>query len=373
MKKLKIKRKGTSKPELPTGGYSFVIGNGSSRKDLQLKPLMDYGIFFACNWFFKEEWVPHVLVASDEPMTKTILKMYPNFPRANWFYTWFPKPGSGAKKATTPEKFAAGPMSVHIAAEKYQSKKIFMIGMDFFGFGSNNKDQNGQLNNLYAGKKHYRKDEEGPAPTYRNWQRRFQWILQNLPDVELWHVNPFEGRSPERLIGAPNWHQCSFENLMDHLENDAELIDIKTIGDEDVKLFEEENPDNVRASYERQMAGQENVVMKDPLSPQDLLNLRMDVQQHFMKPENRASAQDGGVLKIDGHDIHIQPLLVREGNILRLANQKEFEFSMKQEMMQRYGAKIEGSMPSGSNGREIKPDENFDFNDLPPPPPPPPV
>ena len=85
MRKLKIKKSPGSKPNLPKGEYGFVIGNGTSRKDLNIKQLMDYGLFFACNWFFREEFRPHVLVASDEPMSRSILKNY----QANFLTHYF--------------------------------------------------------------------------------------------------------------------------------------------------------------------------------------------------------------------------------------------------------------------------------------------
>ena len=104
MRKLKIKKPAGQKPKLPKGQYGFVIGNGTSRKDMDIKMLSEYGIIFACNWFFKKEFRPHVLIASDEPITKTILKVHETYSRRNWFYTWFPKPGTGAKKIPTPRK-----------------------------------------------------------------------------------------------------------------------------------------------------------------------------------------------------------------------------------------------------------------------------
>tara|TARA_A100001035_G_scaffold124155_2_gene97645 strand:+ start:1874 stop:3112 length:1239 start_codon:yes stop_codon:yes gene_type:complete len=289
MQKLK-KLKGTGKKTLPTGGYAWIIGNGVTRKDKDVRLLKDYGILYACNWFYREEFAPHVLVASDEPMTRTILKTTPNWPRGNWFYTWFPKPGSGAKKIPTPEKFAAGPSACYIAAKVHEHKKIFLIGNDFFGKGStfdvNNPDNNGIMNNLYEGKKHYAKVKEGQlngAPTFRNWQRRYQWIIKQFPDTEFYHVEPFEGKSPPRLIGFDNFHQITWDNLMDHIQNDAELIDIKVITEEDKALAYGDNPDDIKAAIERQMAGQENVIYPDLMSPQDVLNLRVQAAKEQAK------------------------------------------------------------------------------------------
>lgn len=284
MRKIKIKKPPGQKPQLPLGGYGFVIGNGTSRKGLDIKQLADWGKIYACNWFFQKEFRPHVLVASDEPMTKTIFKRFERYSRINWFYTWFSKPGSGAKKIPSPEKFAAGPSATYIAAHTHKCEKIFLIGNDFFGLDSpvdvNVPDNNGIMNNLYEGEKHYAKrheddDVKNGAPTFRNWQRRFQWIIKQFPDTEFYHVNPFLDKSPPRLVGFDNWHQITFDNLIDHLENDADLKDIKQITDEDKQLAYGKNPDDERASLERQISGQENIIFPDLLDPKQVIEIRI--------------------------------------------------------------------------------------------------
>ena len=342
MRKLKIKKSPGQKPKLPKGEYGFVVGNGTSRKGLNVEQLMDYGLLYACNWFFKEEFRPHLLIASDEPMTKTIIKTYSNYPKNNWFYTWFPKPGSGAKKAPSPEKFAAGPMATHLAAHHFESPKVFLIGMDFFGFGSKNKMENGLMNNLYEGMKHYAKkpekeNEKNGAPTYRNWQRRYEWILNNYPNTEFYHVNPFEGNSPERLRGFSNFHQITYDNLLDHLKNDAELVDILKKTDEDQKIIQTQNEDNIRACIERQIAGQENALYPDLLSPQDVLNIRVEVNKEYDKLLKKQKSIEGVELglEIAGFQITVPPCFIKEGNIARIATVKEIERIFNEEHSKR--------------------------------------
>ena len=295
MRKIKIKKPAGQKPLLPKGQYGFVIGNGTSRQDFDLKPLMDYGIFIACNWFYKNEFRPHVTVCSDAPITKSVWEENKNFGRRNHFYTWFPKPGSGMKKIPTPEKFAAGPSAAAVAVKNFKCPKVFLIGMDFFGFGSSGRHKNGSINNLYAGKKHYVAKDSG-APTYRNWQRRFHWLLIENPWVEFYHVNPFDGKSPERLRGLPNFHQITWENLMDHLENDAELVDTLEKTQDDYEIAYSINPDDARAVIERQLAGQENVIFKDLIHPDDLLDIRKGVRDQWLSGNRFPVSELGGFL-----------------------------------------------------------------------------
>lgn len=316
MKKLKIKKSPGKKPELPKGKYSFIIGNGTSRKNLDVKDLMDYGLLFGCNWFFKKEFRPHVLVSSDEPLTNSIYKLHKDYPMRNWFYSWYPKPGTGAKKCTTPEKFAAGIMATHVACDMYESPKVFLVGMDFFGFNSESPEKNGEINNLYLNEKHYAKKDEGEhvtAPTYRNWERRLQWIMKKFPDTQFYHVNPFDGKSPERLVGAPNFHQITWENLMSHIKNDTELLDIKSTSSEDIDLFYAENPNDMRAAIERQISGQDNVIMEDPLNPEDILKIRLQAAK-----EQRKNPGSMLTIKIGEHECLIPNTLVKDqaGNVM---------------------------------------------------------
>ena len=380
MRKLKIKKSPGSKPNLPRGEYSFIIGNGTSRKNLKIEQLMSYGLLFACNWFFREDFRPHVLVASDEPMSRSILKKYEAYSRNNWFYTWYPKPGSGAKKAKTPEKFAAGPMATHLAAYTFESPKVFLIGMDFFGFGSIDKEQNGLMNNLYEGMKHYAKvpeeeNQKNGAPTYRNWQRRYQWILKRFPNTQFYHVNPFEGKSPERLRGFDNFHQITFDNLIDHLKKDVELVDILEKTDEDKKLAQEINPDDIRACLERQIAGQENCIYPDLLNPQDVLNIRVQVSKEYekiLKKQGQIEGLELG-LNIAGYEIKVPPQLIREGNITRIANVKEIENFFNNEHQLRSALAQQSEVMEVKFNVDVSPQktEKKPSMDLPPPPPPP--
>lgn len=379
MRKLKIKKSPGQKPQLPKGEYAFVIGNGTSRKDLNIEQLTDYGLLYGCNWFFKEEFRPHLLIASDEPMTKTITKQYSQYPKSNWFYTWYPKPGSGAKKATTPEKFAAGPMATQLAAYHFESPKVFLIGMDFFGYGSQNSEKNGLMNNLYEGMKHYAKvpeeeNQKNGAPTYRNWQRRYQWILKRFPNTEFYHVNPFEGKSPERLRGFDNFHQITFENLIDHIKNDTELVDILEKTEEDRKLAHEINPDNVRACLERQLVGQENCIYPDLIDPQEVLNLRVNVSKQYEKILKEKGSIEGYELGIEiaGHQLIVPPCVVKEGNIQRIASVKEIEKLFNQENVIRHQLAMSSEVMEQKFNIDLTPKKKKKSSmGLPPPPPPP--
>lgn len=301
----KIKQKGTSKPVIPPGLDAFVIGNGTSRRDLPIIKLKEHGVVLACNWFFENEFRPHVLVCSDEPISVDIQRNYAYYPRSNHMVTWYPKPGSGAKKATTPEKMAAGIMATWTAINDYKCPRVFLVGMDFFGLGSPKDEKapdiNGTVNNMYAGKKHY-VPKDSIAPTFRNWQRRFQYIMRTFPDAQVWHVNPLDGKSPPRIVGFDNFHQCTWENVIDHFERGTPLVDIKQISADDVALAHEPNPDDLRARVERQLAGQDNTIYGDPIPAHKFAEFKRSI----IDMQRRHPGQSL-VVTVDGVDIPIHP------------------------------------------------------------------
>jgi hypothetical protein len=329
--------------------YSVVIGNGTSRAQRDLKgDLTQFkGVAtIGCNWFFKEEFRPTVLITSDEPITQTILKAYKNYPRNNHWYSWYPKKGSGMKKATTPEKFGAGGMGTYIAADVVKSSKVFLVGMDFFGHGSKGKNENGQLNNMYAGKKHYVPDGV-VAPTYRNWQRRFEYTIRKFSDVDFYHVDPFDGKSPERLRGFQNFHQITYENMIEFFQDDSvELVDNLVKTQEDLDLIETVNEDDLRAVIERQLAGQENIIFNDVLDVGQVIDTRVKAHEAYAKNPK-------AYLNIDilGFDITIPKTVIgdRKTGKQRIATANELKQAYHKEIMQRNKLKVE----SGIKGENI--------------------
>ena len=378
MKKLIFKRGTTGKPTIQNPNkYSFVIGNGTTRADFDLNTVMPYGLLFGCNYFYRD-MKPHVLVLSDEAITNTVAKTDKDYVRRNFVYSWYPKPGGKIKKVAFPEKTSAGMMACWESIKTFDCENVFLIGMDFFGLGSKGKDNNGMVNNMYAGKKHY-VPPDAVAPTYRNWQRRFQYMLRENPNVQFYHVAPLEGKSPERLLGAPNFHQVSWENLQDHLNNDAELVDMKDINEQDVALWEEPNPDDLRASIERQFSGQENFLMPDRIHPETFLQIRLDVQRQY-RTLNQDQIAQGRILqiRIKEFDIMVPPMLIQTPSGTVLADDNTIVNMYKKEAEERYGKmgiklKPFRQIRSASETAELKKKQSMIGGEsfTPPPPPPP--
>jgi hypothetical protein len=168
-----------------------VVGNGKSRKGRDLKAIPNAYII-ACNWFFRDEFEPDILVTSDEDITKHISEKYPSIKNHH--------------KSTV--KYSSGATGAYLAAKKVKSDNIFLVGMDFYGI-------NGKVNNLYSGELYYTPENwVAPDSISNDWQKQFEWIVKEYPKINFYHVDPFEDRSPECLTRLHNFQKITYEGMV---------------------------------------------------------------------------------------------------------------------------------------------------------------
>ena len=92
---------------------AFVLGNGVSRKHIDVDTLLKLGTVYGCNALYRTH-TPHVLVATDRPISTLIQES--GYSSKNKFYTRRPIDGLGA--LAVPKKyfgFSSGPIATGIA------------------------------------------------------------------------------------------------------------------------------------------------------------------------------------------------------------------------------------------------------------------
>ena len=104
------------------------------------------------------------------------------------------------------------------------------------------------------------------------------------------------------------------------MKNDTPLVDIKQVGEEDLRLAHEPNPDNERACLERQLAGQENVLFPDLIHPSMVLKLRLQTAE-FLKQNGEKGMP---VTQILGHEIYLPHPGTLDPKLIELDFQKEY-------------------------------------------------
>jgi hypothetical protein len=157
---------------------SFVLGNGISRKGIDLNQLRTHGKIYGCNALYRE-FVPDVLVATDRPIATAIQES--GYAQRNIFYTRRPLDGLGARPVPKPYfGYSSGPIATAISAQDgYQL--IYLLGFDLGPVAGN------RFNNMYAGTEFYKSADAHPTFT-GNWIKQLIHIAQDYPNTEFVRV-----------------------------------------------------------------------------------------------------------------------------------------------------------------------------------------
>lgn len=185
---------------------AFCLGNGESRRGMDLDALRERGVVFGCNALYRD-WVPDVLVSVDQPMIKEIRRAKPN---CVFFWSDLGQ-GLLRTEATVPPvtypNYASGPSSILIACMMLQNtlQRVFLVGHDFFGKGST-------INNMYKGTKHYRPRGHPPVSPDA-WLVQIAEIIEANADVTFYRCGPPARGATPLLERLPNLRFISYEEM----------------------------------------------------------------------------------------------------------------------------------------------------------------
>jgi hypothetical protein len=183
---------------------AFVLGNGISRKNINLDQLHLHGSVYGCNALYRE-FVPDVLVATDLPIATQIQQS--GYSTRHRFYTRRPLPHLGAR--TVPKEYygnSSGPIACALAALD-QHSQIYMLGFDLGG------DQNQLFNNIYADTEFYKKT--GTRSTYAgNWINQLIKIVKNFSNVEFCRVHGDTTCAVDEFSKIPNIKRLSISEFV---------------------------------------------------------------------------------------------------------------------------------------------------------------
>jgi hypothetical protein len=158
---------------------AFVLGNGQSRRDIDINILLSVGTVYGCNALYRTH-APHVLVATDRPISEEIQRS--GYALKNKFFTRRPLPDTGAM--IVPEEyfgFSSGPIATALAAKDGHAR-IYLLGFDM------GPTPDGRFNNVYADTEFYKKSTSSPTFT-GNWTRQICQIARDFPDQQFVRVH----------------------------------------------------------------------------------------------------------------------------------------------------------------------------------------
>ena len=191
----------------------FVLGNGISRLEVDVKTLQATGPVYGCNALYREH-TPTVLVSTDKAISQEIQNS--GYATKNRMYTRRPMPGLGAK--TVPQSyfgFSSGPIAVGIAALD-RNIAVYLIGFDM------GPAQNNRFNNVYADTQFYKKSNS--LPTYTgNWARQLATVVKDYPKISFYRVQGETTATVNELNGLPNLRHMPIADFLNRINNTKDL------------------------------------------------------------------------------------------------------------------------------------------------------
>ena len=172
---------------------AIVLGNGTSRRGLDLEKLKTLGKVYGCNALYRD-FSPDVLIATDEGISQEIQNS--GYARTHEFYTRKPLPGSGAQKITLNYGYSSGPVALSYASAISNIKTIYILGFDYAGVDK-------KFNNMYADSPHYKRSAD-PETYYGNWIDQTLTIVRQHPKVQYIRVIPENALIPDKFKNQAN-------------------------------------------------------------------------------------------------------------------------------------------------------------------------
>jgi len=192
---------------------AFVLGNGISRKNIDLTKLKPYGKIYGCNALYRD-FTPDVLVATDTPIAEEI--QYNNYALTNRFHTRKPILNLGAQPLV--EKYygySSGPNAVGMACND-GCTEIYLVGFDMA------PDENQQFNNIYADTLHYK--TSGSLPTFSgNWVRQLCAIIKDYPTTNFYRITGSTTGDIAELNVLKNLQHQSLDSFINRINNQKDL------------------------------------------------------------------------------------------------------------------------------------------------------
>jgi len=196
---------------------AFVLGNGESRRGIEINDLKEKGTVFACNAVYRTHR-PHFLVAVDPKMIFEIAetdypvhnKVWSNFnaqynkhPKILDHINWF-KPSLG---------WSSGPTALRMACE-HGFKEIYILGFDYQGHKDGKRFK---LNNIFGDSRNYKKRNE-EATFYGNWMNQTKRCLQDFKDVRFHRVIPTGWFRPKDIEWEGNIDHPTTEEFLSRFD-----------------------------------------------------------------------------------------------------------------------------------------------------------
>jgi len=161
---------------------AFVLGNGTSRLEVNHQKLKKHGTVYGCNALYRE-FAPDHLICVDTKMVielseKQYQKEHSVWSNSNKLTQQTPginlmKPNKG---------WSSGPTAMLLASQ-HEHQTIYILGFDYEGLGN----EKNLVNNVYAGSRNYKRKEDR-ATYFGNWTRQTMMCANMYPRINYYRV-----------------------------------------------------------------------------------------------------------------------------------------------------------------------------------------
>jgi len=185
---------------------AFVLGNGTSRKTINLNELKRKGITFGCNALYRE-FSPDYLIAVDTKMILEISQAGYQHQQQVWtnrnknF-----KKIKGLNFFQSDKGWSSGPTALHFASTT-DVEDIYILGFDFIGIEN-------KINNIYAGTYNYKRIDEH-ATFHGNWLLQTLITCQKFSKKRYIRVLGENGYIPQEFHDLSNMSHINIKDFED--------------------------------------------------------------------------------------------------------------------------------------------------------------
>lgn len=183
---------------------AFVLGNGTSRKSIDLNQLKEHGTVYGCNALYRE-FEPDYLVAVDAKMILEINKAGYQHDHSVWTNRnrAYDKM-NGFNFFQSSKGWSSGPTALHLASE-HKNNEIYILGFDYTGIDN-------KLNNIYANTFNYKKSHER-ATYHGNWLRQTLITCQKFSEKRYIRVLGDDAFIPKEFSNIENLSHITVEEF----------------------------------------------------------------------------------------------------------------------------------------------------------------
>ena len=189
-----------------SNNIAFVLGNGTSRKSIDLEKIKNIAKVYACNAVYRT-FQPDYLVAVDVKMVLEINKA--GYQHKNTVWTNPNKSYQRIKNLNffNPSKgWSSGPTALWLAAE-HEYETVYILGFDYRGL-----NQGRLLNNIYADTANYKKSTDS-ATFFGNWMRQTIAVVKQNPEIKFVRVIASDNYDPDELNTFDNYSTMFIEDF----------------------------------------------------------------------------------------------------------------------------------------------------------------